>query len=693
MIDDHLMDIMKEKLSVEEYSQFLLRLIGSYDWDQQKKAAIEAGLARIVARKDDECLYLGIIGEFSSGKTTLINCLLQKNLLKTHAIQGTTTLTTFIEFADQSDLILELITGSSLRYRGDRNAILNMVEAHQENVDMTGHATLGEGEDEMGFLARIITTGNAYARHIRHVRLLYPSELLRKGIVIIDTPGVDSENEEHLNTTANAIREHCDLSLVMVPANSPVSQTLTNFLSEHVPESLHRCRFMLTKPETLRTEKDRADVLQFTAARLASNLQLDHVALIPAPTALVLEEQGVMALELPLNLSPQQRASLTTGFRMALAEVFDRLEKEKWVILAEKMVRLINTLVSGLGSELSRFETAYDQQHAQLQKNRTTDLQDFIFLKTQEYQGKQNESLEAVLNEVNGCIASEQLSAVRSFTSDLSHAGTRNDIFRVVDQANMERVLKKSVQKIQETFERVIKAIDERRHQDFDTKFKMLYQELAALQDGRLVSAGERLPAELTKLHVDLHLTNDSLAKKMTDAMAQETVMDKLSSALDDKFGTSLNDKLGAFKKGYSEVVPKIEESIREGLSKGVESLEEHLPWLAKRVKKYLPDTLPKLRSQVIDKTEVELAKYFNSVKERVRTEIPLAIDKIAVRLEAYCRRYKTVYGDLVAAMMEKDRLKNEDLDRLRRRVHADQESLRIRGEHLQGLTTFFKSI
>jgi hypothetical protein len=257
----------------------------------------------------------------------------------------------------------------------------------------------------------------------------------------------------------------------------------------------------------------------------------------------------------------------------------------------------------------------------------------------------------------------------------------------------MEKALGKSVKNIQQAFQRVIVAIDDNRHKDFETRFTALYEELAALEDERPAGPGETPPAELTLLHVDLHLTNDSLAKKMTDAMTQETVMDKLSSALDDKFGTSLNDKVEEFKKGYNEVVPKIEESIREGLEKGVERLEEYLPWFAKKVKKILPDTLAKFRTDVIAKTEVELAKYYNDVRERVRKEIPPAIDKIALRLDVYCNKYKTVYGDLVAAMMEKDRIKNENLENLRRRIHADQESLRIRRENLQELTRFYKTI
>jgi hypothetical protein len=179
----------------------------------------------------------------------------------------------------------------------------------------------------------------------------------------------------------------------------------------------------------------------------------------------------------------------------------------------------------------------------------------------------------------------------------------------------------------------------------------------------------------------------------MTDSMAEENALDRLSTVLDDTFGTSLNEKVLDFKRAYNDFVPKVEESIREGLEKGAEVISEHVPWLGRFIKKHIPDTLGQLKKDIVDKTNAELARYFYTIREPINKEIPTAIGKIGDQLDAYAEKYRTAYGDLVATMMNRDRIKNETLGNLRRKIQADQDSLKSRSENLRDLVKLYKTI
>ena len=62
---------------------------------EEKQGALSKQLNRIKKRISDNKIYLGIVGEFSTGKSTLINSLIGEDFFVTNATQRpTTTITT-----------------------------------------------------------------------------------------------------------------------------------------------------------------------------------------------------------------------------------------------------------------------------------------------------------------------------------------------------------------------------------------------------------------------------------------------------------------------------------------------------------------------------------------------------------------------------------------------------------------------
>lgn len=68
---------------------------------EEKQYSLSKQLDRIKKRISDNKIYLGIVGEFSTGKSTLINSLIGENFFVTNAIQGTTTTITKLEYGNR----------------------------------------------------------------------------------------------------------------------------------------------------------------------------------------------------------------------------------------------------------------------------------------------------------------------------------------------------------------------------------------------------------------------------------------------------------------------------------------------------------------------------------------------------------------------------------------------------------------
>ncbi len=91
----------------------------------------------------------------------------------------------------------------------------------------------------------IITTSNEISKEISEVVVFYPSDFLKNGIVLVDTPGTDSLIPMHTEITKWALMKKCNLALVIIPSSSPVSKTLSDFISENLEHCIDYCHFFI----------------------------------------------------------------------------------------------------------------------------------------------------------------------------------------------------------------------------------------------------------------------------------------------------------------------------------------------------------------------------------------------------------------------------------------------------------------
>ena len=103
----------EELIDFENHLAFAERMMEQYQWEAGTREGFQRRLKQIRDKQGDKLLNLSVIGEFSTGKSTLINAMLRTELLASSALQGTTAACTVIEYGDRPGLRLTCRDGSS----------------------------------------------------------------------------------------------------------------------------------------------------------------------------------------------------------------------------------------------------------------------------------------------------------------------------------------------------------------------------------------------------------------------------------------------------------------------------------------------------------------------------------------------------------------------------------------------------
>ena len=132
-------------------------------------------LKRIEELLDDNRYLLAVMGEFSAGKSSLINNLFEKQVLPVHRTE-TTACVTFIKYGDEERV--------ELLYSDGTNDDISM----EESLEMW----------QTGEKAELI-------KDIETITISLPSELLKNGLIIADTPGTNTVIDKHIELTEKLI--------------------------------------------------------------------------------------------------------------------------------------------------------------------------------------------------------------------------------------------------------------------------------------------------------------------------------------------------------------------------------------------------------------------------------------------------------------------------------------------------------
>jgi hypothetical protein len=220
----------------------LIREANSAAW-QTKQETLQRDFQSLLNRLAEDRFYLTLAGQFSRGKTTLMNAMLGMDRLPTGVVPVTS-----------------VITAVSYNTR-------ERVLMHFENSNLTHEVPLSE-------LPQWITEqGNpGNHRRIDMAEVQLPAEFLRRGAVFVDTPGLGSAVIENTETTHRFL-PHIDALVLVTSFEYPLSQEEITFLSK--ARALRRKIFVVINKLDLCGSGQREEVLDFIRSRVAEESAAD----------------------------------------------------------------------------------------------------------------------------------------------------------------------------------------------------------------------------------------------------------------------------------------------------------------------------------------------------------------------------------------------------------------------------------
>ncbi len=352
-------------------------------WDQERDSVLRliGRLAEIASERQDQSaatllqetrqrlsegrFNLAVLGEFKRGKSTLINALLDTELMPVGVIP-TTSIPISVEYGEQPRVEVQFLDGRSREI---------------EIPELRDYAS---------------ESGNPENRkQVRAIRAEHPAPMLAHGLALVDTPGIGSVHT-HNTTAAYDHLQHSDAAVFILSADSPASAAELELLGA-ARDQMGRVLFVLNKVDLL-TDAEREEATEFVRGVLSratgdSEISLFAVsgrardegfrALETALERTLVEEKGRILLERArevaraalgrerhaaalerraLELSSEDLAQRVSQLEQRLGAIREQ-RRDAEAILANDMKRVVATV---LDPSVGRFRLAGEQRVGEL---------------------------------------------------------------------------------------------------------------------------------------------------------------------------------------------------------------------------------------------------------------------------------------------------------------------------------------
>lgn len=229
------------------YKQTVLNLTSDLkqlsDYSQKMQlSGSRASIQDVLQRLAEDTFNVAVVGEFKRGKSTLINALLEKDVLPTDVLPATATV-------------------NRVTYGVTPLARIEYHDGRVEDIDL---------DHLEEYVTKLTPESERIAKTIKVATVFYPIHYCKNGVTIIDTPGL-CDNETMTEVTLSVLPQ-VDAAIMVILAGSPFSQTEREFLeSKIIASDLGRVLFVVSGID-LYDEEDAGKILANIRKRIEDSV-------------------------------------------------------------------------------------------------------------------------------------------------------------------------------------------------------------------------------------------------------------------------------------------------------------------------------------------------------------------------------------------------------------------------------------
>lgn len=336
---------LNEMADIQSHIEFADTIFKKYNWDKSVRRALQKNLDAIVAKQNDKTLNISVIGEFATGKSSFINAIVGYELLAVNVLQGTTVAITIIEYDDKYSITLVDDNNESSIYEYDSIDYLRDALQHY-------------------------TTDPEFSNTVNYVKVTLPSDALKKGFRIIDTPGTNSLEQWHEDITRRAINDISDLSIILMDSSRPMPETLINFIDSTLRDSVKDSLFIANKIDVIRIG-EREMILNYIRKKVDLSFDMEGSVVLPFSSFALTNDyfsKDVQAID-------ENSKQLTFE---SLQFIFSCTAYNRIRAQARKLLHLIENLYESLNVHVNNIAKKFQEELNNLEQSRQADFMPFI---------------------------------------------------------------------------------------------------------------------------------------------------------------------------------------------------------------------------------------------------------------------------------------------------------------------------
>jgi len=228
----------KKRDSLVQYLSELTELSIDFGGDLKERVDFE------IQKLAEDQFNVAVVGQFKRGKSTFINAILRDEIVPT-AVIPLTSIVTIIKYGESLKITVDFRNGPKKEI---------------PPAELKDYVTeKGNPNNE---------------KNVKQVIIEYPSDFLKRGVVLIDTPGVGSVFEHNTDITYSFLPK-LDAAIFLFTIDSPVAKNELEFL-EDVSQNAVKIFFVLNKVDYA-DRKDIEEAVKFTKGVLEENLDIEDI--------------------------------------------------------------------------------------------------------------------------------------------------------------------------------------------------------------------------------------------------------------------------------------------------------------------------------------------------------------------------------------------------------------------------------